>query len=462
MGRVVAAVLAVAGLALAAPAAAGGEESTEERLDRVLRELESQRREIEDLKSRLAERETAPRSAVEAEVKRYLESEEGRKALGRGPRDLRVSWKEGLRFETEDRSFSLRVGGRLQFDVLADASADRDLETAAGEFNTGVMVRRARIEFSGTIHERVFYSSQFEFGGGTFAFQDSAIGYRGIPWLGTFQVGHFKEPFSLEEMTSDKYITFMERGLPNAFSPSYHTGFQVSDEVLDGRATWAAGSFSDTGTGSGGGRLGNSMTARVTGAPVLEKETATVVHLGASLQDRRPKNETLSLSARPEARGAPTVARTGSFSAETADVIGLEAAVVRGPLSVQAEWMQWDSRHDSGAGPGEDPTFRGWYAFASWFLTGESRPYRGGSFGRVIPKSDFDGKSGTGAVELAVRWSALDLTDGAIRGGEVENLTLGVNWYLNPSTRVMVNWVRSDVRGLGDARIVELRFAVDF
>jgi phosphate-selective porin OprO/OprP len=67
---------------------------------------------------------------------------------------------------------------------------------------------------------------------------------KNIPVVGELLVGHMKEPFSLEELTSDKYITFMERSLPTgAFAPRRNSGISASNAVLDKRMTWGVGAF---------------------------------------------------------------------------------------------------------------------------------------------------------------------------------------------------------------------------
>ena len=49
---------------------------------------------------------------------------------------------------------------------------------------------------------------------------------------------------SLEELTSSKYITFMERSLPNVFAQGRNTGFQIANAFADRRATAAVGRVS--------------------------------------------------------------------------------------------------------------------------------------------------------------------------------------------------------------------------
>ena len=67
-----------------------------------------------------------------------------------------------------------------------------------------------------------------------------------------------------------------------------------------------------------------------------------------------------------------------------------------------------------------------------------------------------------GAWELAARYSYLDLNDKGLRGGIENNTTVGVNWYLYSNLRLMLNWVHAHQNGLGDADIIQTRFAVDF
>ncbi|MEM8883748.1 MAG: porin, partial [Planctomycetota bacterium] len=115
--------------------------------------------------------------------------------------------------------------------------------------------------------------------------------------------------------------------------------------------------------------------------------------------------------------------------------------------------------------------FFGWYAQVGWFITGESRKFKktSGSWSRTSPKANFwTGEGGRGAVEIAIRWDSTDLTDANIDGGEMDSLSVNVNWYWNPNTRMMFGYVWTDITGgpnvSGDANLnyVIIRWQIDF
>lgn len=116
---------------------------------------------------------------------------------------------------------------------------------------------------------------------------------------------------------------------------------------------------------------------------------------------------------------------------------GIEGAWVYGPFSLQGEYiLNTISKNDID----EDILFNGYYSFVSFFITGESRPYRSseGSFGSIKPKHKY------GAWEIALRYSYIDLDDTNLQKGKEENHTAGINWYANPNLRFMVNYVKID------------------
>ena len=150
------------------------------------------------------------------------------------------------------------------------------------------------------------------------------------------------------------------------------------------------------------------------------------------------------------------------FAAERADLVGIEAAWVHGPFSLQGEYVhnfvQGRSRRFG------DPDF--WVASiqASYFLTGEHRPYKtsAGVFDRVRPLDPVGKDGGIGAWELAARYSYLNLNDDNIRGGRLRDFTFGLNWYLNASVRTMWNYIYADQSNGGDVSAFMWRFQIAF
>jgi phosphate-selective porin OprO/OprP len=385
----------------------------------------------------------------------------------RGENDFRVFWKEGLNLETDNKRFKVKIGGRIQND-WAWFDDNRELDIVFGDQEDGTEFRRARLFVEGTMYDDYSFKAQYDFAGNDADtdFKDVWLAANKVPYLGQVKIGHFKEPFSLNELTSSKYNPFMERGLPNAFAPGRNTGIQISNSAFDKRLSWALGVFRETGEyGNGMDDGGYNVTGRVSGLPWYKDGGRKLLHLGAGYSHRNVDGG-WRYRARPEAHlSSVRYVDTGTFQADDVDLYNAELALVYGPLSFQTEYTKVEADTLLGG----DETFDGYYAMASYFITGEHRPYKkgAGTFDKVKPKNNFgfgEGK-GWGAWELALRYSTIDLDDKWVRGGEEDNFALGVNWYLNPNMRVMLNYVKSDIDHIffdGDIDVLQSRFQIFF
>ncbi len=376
---------------------------------------------------------------------------------------LRPYWKDGLRLDSMAGAFKLKIGGRIQHDYAYFAEDD-DVERRIGaDIDDGTEFRRARVYLSGTIYDNIIFKAQYDFAGGDADFKDVYMGLKNVPIVGNVRVGQFKEPFSLEELTSSNYVTFMERSLVNTFAPGRNVGLMFHDTMLDKRMTWAAGVFRQTdGFGDGLGGRDYNVTARLTGLPWYEDDGKKLLHLGVAYTHQNYEGDMVRFRARPEAHLAPRLVDTGAFAAEYGDFIGAEAALVHGPLSLQGEYvLAFIEGRNRFVG---DPKFSAASLQASYFLTGEHRTYKtsAGAFGRVRPLRNFGEDGGPGAWELTARYSSLDLNDGAVRGGRLTDWTVGLNWYLNPGVRTMLNYVLADPSEGGDFSAFMWRFQVAF
>ena len=393
------------------------------------------------------------------------------------PEDFRVYWKEGLRFESQDKNFKLKIGGRFYNDwwwSTEDKTIEDDLYK--GKSETGTDFRTARLYVQGTIYNNVDFKIQYDFASTVNKFKDVYVELKEIPVVGAFRAGQFKEPFSLEELTSSTNITFMERGLTNRFAPSRHTGLMLHDAELDGRMTWAAGIFrptDDLGNSTADIEPGNySLTGRLTGLPWYEDNGKKLMHVGVGYSRQKYQNDAKAFDAKPEINMAQKFIDTKTISnVDYANLVGPELALVYGPFSFQTEYTlaNLQRTNDTDA---PDADFSGFYVFGSYFLTGDHRPYNKeeGCFSSVKPIKNFKWGEGIGAVELAARYSYLDLNDSDASSsatGRLKDATVGVNWYLNPNTRVMLDYVHArafpDTKGNdGDADMFAMRFQVAF
>ena len=78
-------------------------------------------------------------------------------------------------------------------------------------------------------------------------------------------------------------------------------------------------------------------------------------------------------------------------------------------------------------------------------------------------KNNYGDGDGTGAWQVALRLDSVDFDDESVSGEEVDSITLGVNWWLNPNTRIALNYITSDYDNLDeDVDALALRFQWDF
>jgi phosphate-selective porin OprO/OprP len=157
-----------------------------------------------------------------------------------------------------------------------------------------------------------------------------------------------------------------------------------------------------------------------------------------------------------DSNGAKLVS-TGSVDTDSAKYWGVEAGGTWHSLYAAAGYFGYDidQRVEAPALSKPDLNFNGWYAQASWVLTGESRGYSAATAAYTPPKAE--GPRGT--WELAGRYSDVDLNDmtglfglatpyGGVRGGEQKIWTAGINWYPNSVLRFALDYQWIDVNRL--------------
>lgn len=371
-----------------------------------------------------------------------------------------TKWSNGYKVESDDGQFKMKFGGRIQLD-MAYFNQDDETKATLGTATDGVEFRRVRFFNSGTIYGNVKYKLQLDFSGGKVSFKDVYMELTKIPVIKNIKIGHFKEPMRMEVLTSSKYIMFMERALTTAFMPERSTGLMAHRGFHDDRINAAVGLFRNSDKfGDDKAKDTYNVTARVFGTPIYQDEDKyRVLHFGAAMSSRNPNTGEYKYSSTPESHLAPKYLNTGDIKrVNNVNIIQGELAYVHGPLSVQGEYLSTTVNKKA------DTTyqFNSWYAMATFFITGEHRNYKGGAFGRVKPKKNLGEDGGMGAWELAVRLSHATLNDGNIMGGILDDITIGLNWYLNPATKVMFNYIMANLQDIGKTSIGQVRVQVDF
>lgn len=459
-------------------------ESSTQREVELMQRIETLEKKVQELESLLKDRQQKISPAISSEnvpAKEEVPTEKTEvKKEDKPSPELISQWKDRLSFKSSDSSFELQVGGRLQLDwVFFDN--DGDLVSVFGEEDDGTQFRRARIDFSGNIYESVFYRMEFDFAGdkemeGRAKFTDTYIGVSDIPYVGNIQVGHFREPFGMERLTNSNYNTFMERGFNDVFNPKRNVGVMLFNSHLQNRLIWQAGIFKETddfpSDNDSDDDQGYAVTGRLVGLPWYEDKGRKLLHLGLAYSHRNPDGAPFRYRANPECALAFSYLDTDRYTgfriadavADDVDLIGTEFLWIYGPYSIQAEHAL--SYVDTNFGGTRE--FQGGYIYTTYFLTGENRAYNNktGLLTRIKPKNNFSPKTGSwGAWELGLRYSWIDLDSGMIRGGREQDWTLGLNWYLNPSTRIFLNYTLANIEHDlydGNIGILQTRFQIDF
>ncbi|MBU1376066.1 MAG: porin [Alphaproteobacteria bacterium] len=400
-------------------------------------------------------------------------------------------------FATADGRFTANIKAILMLDTgkyfqknnLPAAVTNRDL-------NEGANFRRARIGLDGKLFRDFDYSFIYEFGGSgqedPGRLYEAAITYTALKPL-RIKVGAFEPNIGLAAAVSTSQMPLMERPAPAEIARGVAAGdsrvaFQVSGAGVLGADDTGIATRWFASTAFTGNIIATGSSAASATVQPFDEQTAWIgrvalapysgtdwqAHIGANYQYVIQPNDSGAAGAprygaqlrdRPELRLDGTrLIDTGAIDANHVSVAGLEGAFQYGPAMIEGEWFQYkiDRRLTTAARPA-DPKFKGWYVQGSWVLTGEPRVYNAAEARFDAPRLtyNFNPEAGTwGAFEVAARYSIVDLNFregnvgtapvlGAVRGGEQQIWTVGLNWYLNPSMRMMLDYQHVDIDRLG-------------
>ena len=246
------------------------------------------------------------------------------------------------------------------------------------------------------------------------------------------RVGQYKQPNSMEELSSTKNNDFIVKAMATqAFALSRRQGASVTWQ--DSKWMLSGGWFGREITAGGG--TGAGYGGRFAYTPVLED--GNIVHLGVSAISYDANRDQDRIRARPgmDMSTTPRLIDSGTFrDADKRTTYGFEAGWVRGPFKLQAEIFDSTVNRLAHANYKADS----WYVSGLWNISGETWGYKAGVFTTNHPVHK------SGMWQLGARYERLDLNDGLIRGGEEKNFTVGVNYYALKNFKFSLNYVRAD------------------
>lgn len=394
---------------------------------------------------------------------------------------MQVTSDGGIKvFNPNDTAYWFSVGGRLDLDETIFSG---DYKDKRGDFPSGAHIRRAFIKFMGGVGEYLSYNMTFNFNGSLVRFEDAWLNYAGLCDNTNLRVGQFTPLTTIDNW--GRYGTvndtiFLEPSLAS-------TTFQVPTKAL---GIWADTALADLFTVAAtvyqprqnadglpnsfpsqynyqnpnrSDRLGAAM--RITFSPVHTEDT--VYHIGAlgrfqsmnNIRFGRPIFQQDVFATYPEARARNTaqLVETERTRAKSYNVITGEALAIWGPLMLEGEYSHANMQRmpanvtnyfvvNNQLRTTVTPAvgnvrFYGWHAQVAYVITGETRGY---DFATGTVQNPSPAGS-CGAWEIAARYSNVKLNDKNLLGGRENNVTVGLNWFINDNVRIAANYIRANI-----------------
>jgi phosphate-selective porin OprO/OprP len=399
------------------------------------------------------------------------------------------SWKGGPQLEDKDAGFSFKPKGFAQFDAgYVGFPRGNELRGTVGGLNFGNLgwntrARRLVIGAEGGLPGGFRYNFEFNFAQGTVDYEDIVLAYDFKNSPLTVQVGNMYPFSSLETMTSSRLGSMLERAsFTDAFSYDRRLGIALiaSDKKTD---SWIlqGGLFSEPINNTNFNRTGWQIGLRGVYSPLLG---TTRLHLGANFQHRVNTREAQVKQYRSRPLTQLTDQRfidTGNIAAKGDDTAGIELAAIHKNLHFAAEAQKVWVRHaydaaeiatlnaeadSNDAIPSSlnpialngNPGFWGGYAELGYYLTGESRGYKGGRWDRTKVLHPFN-EGGWGAIQLNGRIDYVNLADRVddssssvtapfyVNGGRQLGYQASLIWNPVDWVRFMAQYGHVDVKG---------------
>lgn len=343
----------------------------------------------------------------------------------------------------------------------------------ARKLKDGDDFRRVRLGFSGTAFGDFQYRLLADFGGSGVEnagqVYEAWAQYNGFKPL-HIRIGAFAQQEGLADQDSAAAYPFLERPLSADIARSFAAGdtrtgaqvFAYGDAYLASVAVTGRSIGVVNSAGIGTNQSYGDQLAYVGRLAISPHGADWRLHIGGHGQyishpadvsgpqaagTQPPSRFAVGLSDQAEVRVDGTrLVNTGNVDARHASDVGIEGGAQYRSVLLQTEYDRFDiSRVTPGV---SNPHFSGWYVEGSWVLTGEARKYNGSNAAFDAPPVRHAlGHGGFGAIELAARYSTMNLnydagalgsapTASTIRGGDMHIYGAALNWYPNTYIRL--------------------------
>ncbi|MEC9252403.1 MAG: porin [Pseudomonadota bacterium] len=347
-----------------------------------------------------------------------------------------ISTESGFQISSSDGAFSFKLGGRIMWDADSfDGVLNRSND---GSRRLSTDLRRSRLELGGTAYDAWKFKFDIDIkdklGGSNAHLHTVGVGYTGLKTFDVF-IGRTKEPFGLEELTSSKSISSIER---NYFTEATDTDSQPEFGIrLDSKGSglgWSIGLFNPAGNpkkSDGGDRI--ALTGRWFGA--LIDTDSTTLHLGIAVTDRNIDQPIQQKGFALDIAESGGKLDSSSLTIDSDRQWGVEGLYISGPFSLQSEIFV---KKVGGANGGPSGDVHHYYSQATYSLTGERRGYNAKSGIADIIKPSADGW----AVELVGKLDHIELDIDGAPTEVVSGYLAGLNLYPNKNVKLMLNVIR--------------------
>ncbi len=375
-------------------------------------------------------------------------------------------------FGTNSESFALKFDGRIMYDT-GFVSSDKN------DFVENNEIRRARFGIKTKFSNKWAGEFDLDFTGNEAKIKDLWMSYIGLENF-EFKVGNHKPFFSVAEMTTSRWATFMETSMITDASASGRrlglSGSYQKNDVFFGLSVFGDGIGVNNRDPEGdesepGVHEKYNYSFRALYRPFVNKDASKLFHIGVNYLHLKPESDDdsklrlrVGLESNVFDYEPLNTGKIKNISEQTSK--GIEFVGRYNKYMVQAEYMTntLNSLESGSSAIDSD----GFYIETSYMIFGSGRNYNlfDGEFGPVYPEYY------SGNLELALRYSTIDLNDGDVLGGSADNITIALNWYAHTNIVIRLNHTvanldenadgNGDYIGNDDISITGLRFQYMF